>query len=191
MSLSVATFLQGPASLFFEADENQQREDFTPTEAKAVRDYLLPKEREAARERCVEGGKTKGSTKLVDPDRGKAVDKAAAATGYSPESLRKIDVVVEAAEADPEKYGPVVEEMDRTGKVDPAYRKVVEKKKLPRVKRGSYDDWRELVEITKAIKEQLKQIGTLKVDAPHKIPARTLCEDLSGRFKELARKIAR
>ena len=100
--------------------------DFTPTEARAVRDYLLVKEREAARERCVEGGKTKGSAKFVDPDKGVAADKASAATGYSRETLRKVDAVVEAAEAEPEKFGPVVEEMDRTGKVDPAYRKVVD-----------------------------------------------------------------
>jgi hypothetical protein len=34
--------------------------------------------------------------------------------------------VVEAAEEDPETFGPIQEEMDRTGKVEPAYRKVKE-----------------------------------------------------------------
>jgi hypothetical protein len=37
---------------------------------------------------------------------------------------RQAKAVAEAAEADPETFGPIAEEMDRSGKIDPAYKKV-------------------------------------------------------------------
>jgi len=39
-------------------------------------------------------------------------------------TYEKAKALVKAAEADAEKYAPLVEEMDRTGKVDPAYQKL-------------------------------------------------------------------
>ena len=44
-------------------------------------------------------------------------------------TYRKAEVVVEAAEEDPETFGPVADEMDKTGKVEPAYQKVASKGK--------------------------------------------------------------
>ncbi len=55
---------------------------------------------------------------------GKTRDKVAAAIGMSGRTYEKAKVVVEAAESEPEKFLPVKEEMDRTGKVDPAYRQI-------------------------------------------------------------------
>src|SRR5262249_55670909 len=61
---------------------------------------------------------------LPPTDSGKTRDKAAETVGMSGRTYEKAKAVVEAAEKDPT-LKPVVEEMDRTGKVDPAYRKVV------------------------------------------------------------------
>ena len=54
---------------------------------------------------------------------GKSRDKIAKAAGIG-RTLVKIAEVCEAAEAEPEKYGQFVGEMDRTGKVDGVYRKL-------------------------------------------------------------------
>ncbi len=111
--------------LRIEYDENVARQNFTPTEAYTIRQARVRLEKEKAKQRMAEGGK---GVKLPHPSRAK--DKAAEGTGYSSKTLDKVDAVVAAAEADPE-LAAVVEEMDRTGKVDPAYRKVREGKATP------------------------------------------------------------
>jgi len=122
--------------LMAERDENTCRKDFTPSEAVAIAKTLeqLEKPKAAQRQeasRAKQGekvGTAQGGGNLPprSEDRGKTRDKIAAAVGTSASNLRKIKEVVEAAEAEPEKFGPVKEEMDRTGKVDPAFRKVRE-----------------------------------------------------------------
>jgi len=108
-------------------DENVERQPFTKTEMvailRAVRDQV----------------KTPAHIHADHPDRqslpvssGKTVDKVAPIVGTSPETLRKAEAVVVAAEADPT-LAPVVEEMDRTGKVDPAYKKVARTKPKKRL----------------------------------------------------------
>jgi hypothetical protein len=47
-------------------------------------------------------------------------------------TYEKAKAVVAAAEREPTRFGPVAEEMDPSGKVDPAYRKVSERKERPR-----------------------------------------------------------
>jgi ParB family chromosome partitioning protein len=106
-----------------ERDENQERMPLSPTEAKAVRDYFLNAEKDAAKERMAEGGKTKGRRNSAPLGKGRAKDKASAATGYSSDTLDKVDAVVAAAEADPT-LTPIIEEMDRTGKVEPAIKNI-------------------------------------------------------------------
>ncbi len=67
--------------------------------------------------------------KLSTPsDAGKVRDRIGAFAGLSGRTVDKITQVVEAAEREPEKYGPLLKEMDRTGKVDGAYRKFQQKK---------------------------------------------------------------
>ena len=79
---------------------------------------------------------------------GKSRDKIAKAAGIG-RTLVKIAEVCEAAEAEPEKYGQFVDEMDRTGKVDGVYRKLraeldaerrpmAELRKLLRTNRASF-----------------------------------------------------
>lgn len=100
--------------------ENTQRKAFTPSEAAAIAKALEPREREAARER--QGHEGPRSGKLPERSRGQTRDKVAAYVGMSGRTLQKAEAVVAAAEREPERFGPVAEAMDRTGKVEPAYR---------------------------------------------------------------------
>ena len=86
----------------------------------AIRRALEPQETGAAKER--QGTRT--DQHLGNFSGGNAIDKVAEFTGVSGRTLDKATAVVKAAEADPKKFGHLVEEMDRTGKVTGAYRKV-------------------------------------------------------------------
>ena len=111
-----------------EEDENTIRKPFTPSEAVAIRDARLERERAKAKERQASGLKQNAPSVKVSPtETGRAKDKAAAGTGYSGRTIDKAAAVMEAAAADPE-LEPVADEMDRTGKVDPAYRAAKAKK---------------------------------------------------------------
>jgi N6-adenosine-specific RNA methylase IME4 len=100
-----------------ENDENAIRKDFLPSEIDSIRRALEPVEKEAAAERMTLGKVSTGST-------GKTRDKVGAFAGVSGRTVEKIKAVVEAAEENPEKFGHLVEEMDRTGKVGGAHRKL-------------------------------------------------------------------
>jgi ParB-like chromosome segregation protein Spo0J len=53
---------------------------------------------------------------------------AAKETGLAPETIRKAEQVVAAAEAEPEKFSDLKEQMDATGKVDPAFKELKKRK---------------------------------------------------------------
>jgi ParB-like chromosome segregation protein Spo0J len=107
-----------------EHDENELRKDFTPSERVAIGRALEPKEKEAAKERMVDAHASPG--RFPEQDRGNAEDKTADAVGWSRPTYRKAKEVVEAAEEDPDAYGDLQQEMDETGKVHPAHRKLTE-----------------------------------------------------------------
>jgi ParB family chromosome partitioning protein len=121
------------ALLRAERDENTCRKDFTPSEAVSIGVALEKLEREQARarqqaSRPAKGqkvGAAQGGGNFPPPSggAGKTRDKVAEAVGMSGRTYEKAKRVKKAAEADPT-LKPVVEEMDRTGKVDPAYQKV-------------------------------------------------------------------
>jgi ParB-like chromosome segregation protein Spo0J len=96
--------------------ENAHRKDFLPSEIDAIRRALEPEEKVAAKERMTLGKVCTGSTKTRD--------KIGEFAGVSGETVRKIAAVVKAAEKHPKKYAGIVDEMDRTGKVDKAYREI-------------------------------------------------------------------
>lgn len=125
-----------------EIDENRYRRDLRPSEKVAVRDYLLEREKEEAKKRQKEGGKAGGeaSGKFPEASKGQTRDRVAAFTGVSGKTLEKAAVVVEKARKDPERFGKFLEEMDRTGKVDSAYRAVVGPKKRVVVKAPANED---------------------------------------------------
>ena len=99
--------------------ENAIRKDFLPTEIDAIRREMEPAERVAAKERMGEAGK---GAKVSQPSR--STDKIGSFAGVSGRTVEKIAAVVDAAEADPERFGHLTEEMDRVGKVNGAYRKL-------------------------------------------------------------------
>lgn len=111
-----------------EGDENTCRKDLSPLEKKALADRLRPELEAEAKARQREG-QERGREAQRTGERGsrrfsgnasETRDLLAKAVGTSTFTLGHIDKVVEAAEKDPS-LAPVVEEMERTGKVHPAY----------------------------------------------------------------------
>jgi len=111
-----------------ERDENTCRIDFTPEEAVEMGRSLEKLEGPKAKERMKAGGGDKksagkiGSSKLDDPipGIGRTDEKVAASVGMGKDTYRKAKAVVAGAEADPA-LRPLVDQMNATGKVDPAY----------------------------------------------------------------------
>ena len=97
--------------------ENAFRRDFLPSEVDAIRRALEPLERAAAKKRMSNGGK---GVKVSQPCR--SLDRIGTFAGLSGRSLEKIRAIMEAAHREPKRFGPLVEEMDRTRKVDGPYR---------------------------------------------------------------------
>lgn len=107
--------------------ENEYRKPFLPSEAVAIKRVMEPLEKAEAKKRqrkSKERGKKGGQ--VAQPLRGRAADRAANAAGMARGTLKKAEEIVAAAEAEPDKYGKLVEQMDRTGKVDGAHRKLLE-----------------------------------------------------------------
>ncbi|MHB1422801.1 MAG: ParB/RepB/Spo0J family partition protein [Gemmataceae bacterium] len=136
-----------------ERDENMCRKDFTPSEAVAIGLALEELEKPRAAKRQAQAGPKEGRGKkratapgnlpaplvpeegilpAAEPagvnDTGRVRDRVADAVGISPRTYEKAKTVVAAAEQNPEQFGAVKEEMDRTGKVDPAFKKVRERR---------------------------------------------------------------
>jgi N6-adenosine-specific RNA methylase IME4 len=101
--------------------ENTFRKDFTLSEAVAIKRKLEPREREAARERMLAG---KPSEKFSEGANGNALDKIAKATGKHRTTLAKAEAIVDAAEAEPERFGKLLAAMDKTGRVNGPYRRL-------------------------------------------------------------------
>lgn len=127
------------ALLHIERDENHCRKPLLNSEAVALGRRIEEEERKAARMRKREtqfGQKDPnsldfdGSVKLTEPQLtagdlqpGETLEKVAAAVGMSKNTYKAAKEVVEAAEADPS-LQPIVDQMDRTGKVAPAHRQL-------------------------------------------------------------------
>jgi N6-adenosine-specific RNA methylase IME4/ParB-like chromosome segregation protein Spo0J len=108
-----------PADLLnAEAAENTIRLGFTPSEAVALADALRPAVAAEARKRMVAG---RPSAKLAEGSETR--DRLAAAVGMSGWTLDKATAVVAAADAD-STMDDLVATMDRTGKVDAAFREL-------------------------------------------------------------------
>jgi ParB family chromosome partitioning protein len=98
-----------------EFSENIHRKPFTLSEAVGIKRDLEAQEKAAAKERQREGGRQggKASGKLPTASAGRTADKAAQATGMARRTLEQAEVVIDAAEAEPEKYGHLLADMDR------------------------------------------------------------------------------
>jgi N6-adenosine-specific RNA methylase IME4 len=56
--------------------------------------------------------------------KGRAADKASGFTGYSRVTLAKAEAIVDAAEAEPERYGKLLADMDRAGRVNAVFKRL-------------------------------------------------------------------
>lgn len=115
--------------LIAERDENACRLDFTPSEAVALGRALEPKvQAEAkARQRARKGNQRSSHNSGNFPElsgKAEARDVIGKAVGMSGPTYNRAKAVVKAAEDEPGVFGDIAEEMDRTGKVSPAYEKV-------------------------------------------------------------------
>jgi N6-adenosine-specific RNA methylase IME4/ParB-like chromosome segregation protein Spo0J len=98
--------------------ENSFRKDFTMSEAVAIKRVLEPLERAAAKGRMLGGRPSEKFSK------GRALDKVADMVGWHRTTIRKAEAVVDAAEADPERFGYLVRDMDESGHADRAYKQL-------------------------------------------------------------------
>jgi len=126
------TTIDIPRIIDGEFAENAERKDFLPSEIDAIRRAMEPAEKAAARERMSEGGKGWKVSTPSEPS--KTRDKLGAFAGVSGRTVEKIAAVVAAAEREPEKFSHLVDEMDRTGKANGAFRKIRQAQDQERVK---------------------------------------------------------
>jgi N6-adenosine-specific RNA methylase IME4/ParB-like chromosome segregation protein Spo0J len=110
-----------------EAHENFVRKDLLPSEIVALKRAIEPLERREARER--QGHKTdlRHPATVAEgqgASGGEARDKIAQYLCVGRTTIERAEAVVEAAEDEPEEYGYLVEQMDRSGKVAGVYRRL-------------------------------------------------------------------
>jgi N6-adenosine-specific RNA methylase IME4/ParB-like chromosome segregation protein Spo0J len=98
--------------------ENAVRKDFTLSEAVAIKRALEPIERAEAKERMLAG---KPSGKFP---KGRALDKVAKVVGRDRTTIARAEAIVAAADAEPEKFGKLLADMDRTGRVNGVYKRL-------------------------------------------------------------------
>jgi N6-adenosine-specific RNA methylase IME4/ParB-like chromosome segregation protein Spo0J len=103
-----------------ELAENFHRKDFLPTEMVGIWRAVEPIERAAAKARMSEGARV---GKISTPS-GKTRDRIGTALGVSGRTLEKYVKIVEAAEAEPDRFGRLPDDMDRVRNVEAVCRKL-------------------------------------------------------------------
>jgi len=107
--------------------ENSARKDFTLSESVAIKRALESSEREAAKERQRQHGNTAPGRNTVGnlpTVKGRALDRVAQVVGKGRRTLEKAEQVVAAAEAEPERFGKLLADMDRTGRAHGPYKRL-------------------------------------------------------------------
>jgi len=110
-----------------EAHENFIRKDLLPSEIVALKRAIEPLERREARERQGHKAALCPSATVAEGQRAypaDARDNVAHYLGVGRTTIDRAEAVVEAAEQEPEEYGHLVEQMDRSGKVAGAFRRL-------------------------------------------------------------------
>lgn len=126
-------------ALRVERDENEERVDFTLEERRRLADRLQVLEVKAAAERQAEGRAAGGRAKAerasgaaapeadkpASDEEGRAAYRAAKAAGFaSRREYARVADVLDAAEADPERFGALRDELNTTGKAAAVHRKL-------------------------------------------------------------------
>lgn len=138
--------------------ENAVRKDFSPSEMVAIKRALEPLEKQKAEARQHAG------TPAAESDKGRVDDRVSAAIGVSRDTLNKAEVIVEAAEKEPERYEPIREKVDKKEmSINQAYLEVTSKKKKKKAASDviflpSEMYSTALTVISKAMEEQTEQI---------------------------------
>jgi N6-adenosine-specific RNA methylase IME4/ParB-like chromosome segregation protein Spo0J len=100
--------------------ENVIRKNFTLSEIVAIKRRLEPKlKKEAAERRNPSGRVGKFPTQT-----GRAADHVARYVAKDRRTIDKAEAIVEAAEAEPDRFGKLRADMDRTGRVEATYRRL-------------------------------------------------------------------
>jgi ParB-like chromosome segregation protein Spo0J len=154
------------ARLVAERDENIERKSFTPGEAVIIAERLQPLEKKAAEIRKAEGQQRGGMARhdssirqIVPKAEMRAADKVAAAVGISRTTLDRAKEVVDAAREDPRRYGPILDEMNRTGKVHRAYMAIPHLKEKVGIRRQKAEQFKELAAKGMRAKEIAAELG--------------------------------
>jgi ParB/RepB/Spo0J family partition protein len=118
-----------------EAHENFVRKDLLPSEIVALKRAIEPMERREARKR--QGSRTVTCHSATVAERhGEARDHIARYLGVGRTTIERAEAVVEAAEEQPDEYGHLVEQMDRSGKVAGAFRKLTVLRQAKEIEAG-------------------------------------------------------
>jgi N6-adenosine-specific RNA methylase IME4 len=108
--------------------ENFLRKAFTPSEYADIADELELLERQAAKERQKEHGGTapgrRHSGEIPHSVDRRALDHVARAIGKDRKTITKAREVRDAARAEPERFGKLVADMDRTGRVNGPFKRL-------------------------------------------------------------------
>jgi N6-adenosine-specific RNA methylase IME4 len=105
-----------------ELAENAHRKDFLPSEIEAIRRAMEPIEKASAKER--QGARNDLRETFPEVREQRARDRIGTFAGVSGRTIEKIRDLVEAAKAEPDKFGKLVEDMDRTGRVDGPHKRL-------------------------------------------------------------------
>jgi len=97
----------------------------------AIKRALEPLEKAAAKNRMLAGRPLEKSSKGA----GRALDKVAAVVGKHRTTIAQAEAVVDAAEAEPERFGKLKEDMDRTGRVNGPHKRLQVAIKAAAIKR--------------------------------------------------------
>lgn len=175
-----------------EKDENVCREPFKPSEMVALGRVIEEFQRPIAEAAKAAGGGDKKSKAAKSdggssPKRSKPRDEskrtssvAAAACGVDRRTYEKAKAVTQAAAESPKKFGPLVEQMDRTGKVNKAYSELRKAEK-----KAEREKAKKKVEATTGIKaEERCSLGDVWILGDHVL----YCGDTStDEFRNLIR----
>src|SRR5262249_22966210 len=171
-----------------ERDENTCRKDFTRSEAVAIGKAIEDLEKPKAKQRQASALK-KGNAPVVEnfhhgEAQGKTRDKVAEALGVSGRTYEKAKHVVEAANEDPGLFADVKEDMDRTGKVEPAYQEVKRRRSQDEVVK----EWRQQPgETAKQWHQRLPQVAETDKKGRKKIFAKLRLESQLAAHREFTR----